>query len=87
MRGLSKDPVHRAASNRGRSPSPKSLVDDHEQVEDLDHDVSTRTNMSGLSPLAASVGSRAGENRCLEASLAMSFHSCATIDAVTRLPE
>jgi len=46
MRGLSSDPVHRAASKRGRSPSPKSLVGDHEQVADrLDHDVSiTRTN-------------------------------------------
>ena len=45
VRGLSKDPDHRAGSGRGRSPSPKSLVDDDEQVDDLDHDVSiTLTN-------------------------------------------
>lgn len=43
MRSPSPDPVRR---QRGRSPSPKSLVDDHEQVSNpLDHDVSiTRTN-------------------------------------------
>ena len=41
MRGLSLDPAHRAASKRGRSPSPKSLIDDHEQAAGLlDRDVS-----------------------------------------------
>lgn len=46
MRGLSPDPVRGAVSIRGRSPSPKSLVDDHEEASNrLDHDVSdTRTN-------------------------------------------
>ena len=43
---ISMDSDHRAASGRGRSPSPKSLVDDHEEGSDhLDHDVSiTMTN-------------------------------------------
>jgi hypothetical protein len=42
MRGPSPDTIRRATPQRGRSPSPKSLVDDHEQVANrLDRDVST----------------------------------------------
>ena len=41
LRSVSPDTVHRVASKRGRSLSPKSLVDDHEQVGNrLHHDVS-----------------------------------------------
>lgn len=42
MRGVSPNTVHRAASERGRSPSPKALVDDHEQVGSrLEYDLSS----------------------------------------------
>ena len=46
MRSVSPNTVHRAASKRGRSPSPKSLVNDHERIgSHLSHDVpSTRTD-------------------------------------------